>query len=770
MANKSNKPQLNDTVNARANRTRKRLLSLIFMLGIGSFIASCGKDGADGATGAQGPAGDTIIINNEAESIALTIDSVSTTSEFTVHFNVVDQDDMPFTGLGASEVRFTLAKLVPGTSGDSDSWQSYINRVEQPGGAGPGTEAKLQATAERNGSFVNHQDGSYSYTFSTPILSVTDPVVVEYEPNLVHRVAIQIGGEFAPLNASYTFVPATGATEGLNQHKLVTTETCNNCHGELALHGGGRVEMDYCVTCHNPGTADAQSGETVDFKVMIHKIHRGSALPSVEAGNDYIIWGFRNSEHDYSDVHYPQSINNCSKCHDDENSQTPQAANWYLRPTLEACGSCHDDIDFSAGVAGGHEGGVVTDNSECTTCHAPDRVAGSVQESHALPALAAAEKFQFNILSVTQSGPGEFPVIQFSITDPTNADTPYSLAGNHWNGSGGNSRLQVLLAWNTQDYANNEAGRAPATAASVNALNATDNGDGSYTVTSTIAIPASMTGSGAVALEGRAAADLDGDGSFTDRIPITGAVSYFAITDTSPEPRRDVVETSKCQNCHGVRDGLAFHGGNRTDNVQLCVMCHNPNNTDLAMRPTDPDGTDNETNAAAADGMEEQTIDFKQLIHAIHGADKREQSFVVYGFRNSVHDYSDAHFPNDSANCLACHNAASLSLPLKSYLLGSTIDSQATVNTSSPFGSSDLVPAMAATDHSDDENISPTAAACTSCHDSSLAQNHMMQNGAAFNALQGELDSDVFVETCAVCHGPGRSADIEQVHRLKEPQ
>ncbi len=770
MANKIKNISFIDSASALVHATHRRLKSLLLMLGLSLLLIGCGKDGTDGAPGAQGPAGETIIINNEAESIALTIDSVSTSPDFTVHFSVVDQDDMPFTGLGASEVRFTLAKLVPGTSGDADHWQSYINRIEQPGGVGPGTEAKLQATAERNGTFVNHQNGSYSYTFSTPIFSVTDPVTIDYQPDLVHRVALQLGGEFAPLNASYTFIPATGATEGLNQRKLVTTETCNTCHGELALHGGGRVEVDYCVTCHNPGTADAQSGETVDFKVMIHKIHRGSDLPSVEAGNDYIIWGFRNSEHNYSKVHYPQSINNCSKCHDDQNSSTPQAANWFERPTLEACGSCHDDIDFSAGVAGGHEGGVVTDNSECTTCHAPDRVAGSVQESHALPALAEAEKFQFNILSVSQSAPGEFPVVQFSITDPTNGDAPYSLAGLNWNGSGGNSRLNVLLAWNTLDYANNEAGRAPATAASFNALNATDNGDGSYTVTSTIAIPPSMTGSGAVALEGRAAGDLDGDGSYTDRIPITGAVSYFAITDSSPEPRREVVDSSKCQNCHGERDGLSFHGGSRTDNVQLCVMCHNPNNTDLAMRPTDPDATDNESNSAAADGLEERTIDFKQLIHAIHGANKKEQPFVVYGFRNSVHDYSDAHFPNDSANCLACHNAASLSLPLKSYLLGSTIDSQATVNTSSPFGSSDLVPAMAATDHSDDENISPTAAACASCHDSSLAQSHMMQNGAAFNALQGELDAGVFVETCAVCHGPGRSADIEQVHRLKEPQ
>ena len=50
--------------------------------------------------------------------------------------------------------------------------------------------------------------------------------------------------------------------------EIAATETCNACHDNLAIHGGARFEMQECVTCHNPGSADANSGNTVDMSVM----------------------------------------------------------------------------------------------------------------------------------------------------------------------------------------------------------------------------------------------------------------------------------------------------------------------------------------------------------------------------------------------------------------------------------------------------------------------------------------------------------------------
>jgi hypothetical protein len=70
----------------------------------------------------------------------------------------------------------------------------------------------------------------------------------------------------------------------------------------------------------------------------------------------------------------------------------------------------------------------------------------------------------------------------------------------------------------------------------------------------------------------------------------------------------------------------------------------------------------------------------------------------------------------------------------------------------------------------DDIAISPNAAVCSSCHTDSLAAEHMKQNGGDFAA--GKDDSGVLissgVETCQLCHGPGRANDVKEAHGVGE--
>jgi len=73
---------------------------------------------------------------------------------------------------------------------------------------------------------------------------------------------------------------------------IVVTATCKKCHGKyFSGHGGDRVTVEGCVTCHSPNSAmvnDAEDGgttETIEMAVMIHKMHAGAELQS-SAGLD----------------------------------------------------------------------------------------------------------------------------------------------------------------------------------------------------------------------------------------------------------------------------------------------------------------------------------------------------------------------------------------------------------------------------------------------------------------------------------------------------
>src|SRR5262249_38692432 len=139
--------------------------------------------------------------------------------------------------------------------------------------------------------------------------------------------------------------------------KINLATSCNNCHDPLSAHGGARRDPKLCPPCHQPQTTDPDTGNTVDFKVMIHKIHMGENLPSVQAGTPYQIIGFGQTVVDFSTVVFPQDIRNCANCHEGTNAaqKPPQATVWYTYPSRAACGACHDDINWETGA--NHPGG-----------------------------------------------------------------------------------------------------------------------------------------------------------------------------------------------------------------------------------------------------------------------------------------------------------------------------------------------------------------------------------------------------------------------------
>src|SRR5690554_3618216 len=162
---------------------------------------------------------------------------------------------------------------------------------------------------------------------------------------------------------------------------VVDVQNCNSCHDGLTMHGGsGRSQTQTCVTCHNPGNLQASSGRSVDFKQLIHRLHRGTDLPSeasaiAELMNDDTSLVAETAT-DFTKVRFPQGptpgsaagITNCVKCHMGAETKdmvqgladelgapnfdvaskmklakvTAQGDNWLNVRTVNACQACHD--------------------------------------------------------------------------------------------------------------------------------------------------------------------------------------------------------------------------------------------------------------------------------------------------------------------------------------------------------------------------------------------------------------------------------------------
>jgi OmcA/MtrC family decaheme c-type cytochrome len=677
-------------------------------------------------------------------ALSLEITDVTLGATSTVSFKVTDGIGRGAIGLRAGStgnVRFTLAKLVEGASGDADAWHAYINRE-----ATSGTNTAKQATYEREGTLVDNGDGTYVYTFATDITTVTDPVtdaVIGYEDDLTHRFGMQIaGGGLPAVNGTHDFVP--DGTDVATTRNLAMTASCNECHGELRMHGS-RYEVKYCVTCHNDADKDAVTMNGIGMTEMVHKIHMGATLPSVVAGGEYKI-----GTHDYSHVGMPMGMYNCSKCHSAGDAETPDGDNWNMKPTMAACGSCHDNVNFATGAGHSPSNMAQTNNAMCATCHSAAAIKGYHTSNYATPnnpdLPAGLSNITYEVTSASVNASNQ-PVVRFRILRDT---TPLTLTALPADLTGGPS---FLLAYALPqdgisaptDY--NNLGRPAAQPATVSIANLiagtagtlTAEANGYYTaVISSASFPAGAT-MRAVALQGY----------FTQVLNATNYGRYtpsVIASVTGDAVRRSVVDDNKCLACH---EQLALHGGNRVNNTAVCVTCHNPNlsasgkTLDLA-------------NA-------EDSNNLKDLVHGIHASAMRENPYVfVRNFQGAARpfDWSHVTYPGQLGNCLTCHKEGTYELPVDYDALPTTTMTTDGVNATT----GDVTTARNNVPNATDRVNTPTTSSCFYCHDSQPAVAHMEQNGGAVNRVRGTVSN---AESCAVCHGAGRNADIAAAHTIR---
>ena len=698
-----------------------------------------------------------------------------------VTFKITDPAGLPldregvFTP-GPVSTSFILSYIPMG----EEAYVAYTTRVQTSPITGDSAE---QATSDSGGTYTTVMDGTYTYKFGTVLPE-------DYDMEATHTLGMYARrdlnewdlGRYVANELDHFIPSGTGTPMPRDQ---VTTATCNGCHDPLAIHGGARQEVGLCVLCHNPTQSiDPDTGDSVDMPYMTHKIHAGAHLE-----NGYVIIGYRQSVHDYSLVEFTAPLEDCQVCHTGgvPTAEMPMVANpdpapvcdgsglsmtdlewdsesnvqirvnaangalfaaggksgsattgkwvsdgttfflidaassdvlqeldvtnttfgcntnapgaydgvaatdhtvWMTNPTRMACGSCHDTVDFE----GGTNHPVQNNDDNCALCHEPasgDEFDYSVKGAHTVPYKSAQlDGFLVTIVDIENTDPGDKVKVTFSLTSKKGQIQPDTIDRLRFSLSGPNTDFSY---YNQENVAGSMKKSGP-----------------NWVYTFSKPLPEDAMGSFSLGIEGRLHGELNGEEMEEQ---IQNYIEPFAVTDSADSPRRMVVDDAKCESCHS---NLSLHGTNRHDANGYCQTCHMPSATDARVRPE-------------GEG-EPASIDFRYMIHKIHRGAELENGYVVYGYRSTLHDYSDVHYVGDLRNCEACHVDDSYTLPLNSGLEDVTTPQ----DYFTPMG--------------------PETASCLSCHDGQSAAVHASNN------------SNELGEACASCHGVGKKYSVESLH------
>lgn len=679
---------------------------------------------------------------------------------------------------GSVSTSFVMAYIPAGET----AYVSYTTRVQNSPITG---NSAVQGSADTGGTYTAVEDGVYIYKFGRSLPS-------GYDANATHTLGIyatrnlsefDLGSYYA--NELEHFVPS-GAAEPAPRD-IVTTATCNRCHDPLALHGGSRQEVGLCILCHNSTQdIDPDTGDSVNMPYMVHKIHMGENLV-----NGYSIIGFGQSVHDYSHIVFPIAPNDCEACH---TGGTPTDAIPFVanpNPALACDGSGRGMTELRWADVGAFEIRLNAPDGKLFTMGsgAGSRETGPwVKDGMPFFLLdtptgqvVAETDVDLTVLGCAGNAPGTFRGEAATnhtawLTNPNRVacgachdDVNFATGENHAGGAWADDQFcafcheadsgvefdRSIRGAHTVVYKSNQLpgvlalirevrdtapGQRPTVIFSLttkdgqlnpatlnrirfnlsgpnddfdfyvqeNAAGRLTQVGSNWSFTFNAALPNDATGSWSVGMEGRVSNVPLSDG----RNVIDQMQNYLfpiAVTDAEPMARRLVVDDYKCENCHA---NLSLHGGNRHDAGGYCQTCHMPGATDDVVR---------------LEGLDE-SIHFKYMVHKIHRGADLENGFVVYGFGSSVHDYSHIVYPGDLRNCEACHVEGSYGLPTPAGALP----------TNSP--------------NTYLTTMGPDTASCLSCHDGLAAAAHADANTSPLG------------ESCAACHGDGKSHAVDKLH------
>jgi OmcA/MtrC family decaheme c-type cytochrome len=675
-------------------------------------------------------------------------------------------------------------------------------------------------------------NGPVAIAFDPARLDETHVVWIQATRQTDTTFALNANTSYAA-NQPYYFVPSGTGTPLVREiaaqsgcdscHAKFKAETTTSA----AFHGGGRVNVGMCNVCHNPARVSNPAANSATF---VHRIHNGEDVATANLFHG-IAATYPRDIRDCATCHAgaaqgAQALNHpstaaCIGCHDyvSFNQSAPAF-----------CGIAGQVVRGADGkpVPCNHVGGVQPD-SACATCHGPSAsfpvekyhrpvvkpdpqnawlVAGGNANTHAsfvaaggyVP--AGAEVITYDVKSVAAVTDSSVtpsvkrPQIVFKLknngTDvvfqtfaPT-ATPPVTELMPHFVGSpSAYFAFAVPQDGNPTpaDFNASVSGYikkiwdGSATGAGAGTLTGPD-ASGYYTLTLTkVQIPPTATLlTGGLGYTYSLASAPPLVQTNVAGYPLNGTQGGLSVpapnvwkTAVGYTARRPIVDTAKCNKCHGALGVTpSFHAGQRNDGP-TCSFCHNPNKTSAGW----PAGS-------------------KYFIHAIHAGRKRTVPFTWHAAAVGE-GYDEIEFPGTLNTCTTCHVAntydftnqanfnAIANEPLSTVATGK-YDTNPLVNstyyTVSPYVVSDGVYDYGAGfSYNASTNTTVQAApttlvlsqitgACSACHDSPSAVNHMRLNGGLFYAPRSTaLGPNAQPEQCLICHGPGRTAAIGTVHQ-----
>lgn len=685
-----------------------------------------GPGGVMGDPGAPGDDGTSPWFTAPGIDLEVTDLTMSATAAI-VSFTLDDRDGVGGAALdraglltaGAVSVSFVLGQLAVDGAGEPGAYTAYTTRV-----VGGATQATTESVAA-NFQTVAVTQGTYRYTFAAPLTGFDAG-----RSQTVIAIASRTVDGATGFDRDVHSVRPDGGT--LLTRTVADDARCDSCHGGFAAHGGRYDAVDQCVVCHTQQTSDPDTGNTVDFGIMVHKIHRGADLPSVVAGGSYQIIGYGGSVNDFSTVRFPQSIERCDACHGGA-----QGDYWQRKPSLAVCTSCHDDVSFDDPTPSGmvrHNYGV-TATAPCDVCHPATAGVAPVVASHLDSSFDTSQQLAITIDPMATVLPGASPSFTFRVTtngQPRNLLTS-PLGSVRATLSGPNTDFTTFWTVGTSTDPWAQATIAASDLVAVDAAG----GVFSYTFPSTIVVPVGATGSFTVGLE----ASIN---SSTPRYATVSPMRAFAVTDTVAQPRRSIIDPAKCNGCHY---DLTFHGGGRRG-AAYCVMCHNPENA-------------NADRIARFEGSTvlAESVDFRVMIHKIHAGEELSQPYFLGAYPpptpanpgGTMENFGEVRYPRSRAECTACHQPGTYSLPAAAGRGRSML--QELTCTETPATDADAYCTSPFWNVTQTFRLAPETSVCTSCHDQPYVAVHALLNTGSNGG-----------EACATCHGPGRTYDVEVVH------